>query len=57
MVLGKIATALVDLTGGVSEIIRITEKYKVPKNLFNDLVKNMQMNSLLTGSIKVKVFI
>lgn len=50
--LGKLATALVDLTGGVSEIIRIFEKYKVPRNFFNDLMKNMQMNSFLTGSIK-----
>ena len=53
--MGKLAHALIDLTGGVSEIIRITEKYKVPRNFFNDLMKNEQMNSLLTGSIKVSV--
>ena len=54
---GNIATALVDMTGGIGEIIRIVEKYKVPRDFFNSLMKNLQMNSLLTAGINVRTFL
>ena len=54
---GNIATALVDMTGGIGEIIRIVQKYKVPRDFFNSLMKNLQMNSLLTAGINVRTFL
>lgn len=48
---GKLRDALVDLTGGISESIDLTDKTSIPKNLFDLIWKCYQMNSLMGASI------
>jgi len=52
---GKLTDALVDLTGGLSERIDIRNKADVPRNLYDLMWKNSQMNSLIGGSIYVRI--
>lgn len=48
---GKMMYALVDMTGGLGEQIRISNKADVPENLYEFLRRSFQMNSLLGASI------
>ena len=50
---GKIQDALVDFTGGVSEVIDVTEKRKTTQELFDELKSYEEMNSLMGCSISV----
>ena len=46
--------AMVDMTGGLSENIPLTDKRDVPHNLYDTMWKSSQMNSLVGGSIHVR---
>ena len=48
--------ALVDMTGGLGELIRISNKADVPENLYEFLRRSFQMNSLLGASIHVSLY-
>ncbi|ESO84226.1 hypothetical protein LOTGIDRAFT_108350 [Lottia gigantea] len=48
---GKIGDALVDLTGGIGEVISIENKNTIPRNLFHILHKSIAMNSMVGASI------
>jgi len=45
---------MVDMTGGLSENIPLTDKRDVPHNLYDTMWKSSQMNSLVGGSIHVR---
>ena len=50
---GKLQDALVDMTGGLGEIIDISEDAEIPDNLYDLMWKSSQMNSMLGASISV----
>lgn len=50
---GKLTDAMVDMTGGLSENIPLSDKGAVPNNLYDVMWKSSQMNSLIGGSIYV----
>ena len=50
---GHINDALVDFTGGISEVIRLEEPEKIPKNFFQLVYKTLIMNSMVGSSITV----
>lgn len=53
---GKLQDAIVDLTGAISEWIDLTDKSKIPKNLYDLVWKSYQMNSLMGASIHVGTY-
>ncbi|XP_060600519.1 calpain-B-like isoform X3 [Ruditapes philippinarum] len=50
---GKLADALVDMTGGMSETFPLTNRSDIPHNFYDLLWKSSQMNSLIGGSINL----
>lgn len=50
---GFISDALVDFTGGISELVDITNKSTVSKQLFQSMMKSMSMQSMIGCSINV----
>ena len=50
---GKLQVALVDMTGGLGEVIEISDKGEIPDNLYDLMWKSSQMNSMLGASIHV----
>ncbi|KAK3608208.1 hypothetical protein CHS0354_039225 [Potamilus streckersoni] len=48
---GKLQDALVDFTGGLSEVIDLTDKSRIPSDLYDLLWKSSQMNTEMGGSI------
>ncbi|XP_074654273.1 calpain-B-like isoform X2 [Tubulanus polymorphus] len=48
---GFIQDALVDFTGGLSEVINMKDKSKLPENMDSLLMKTLRMNSMLGSSI------
>ena len=50
---GKLQDALVDMTGGLGEMISIADKSEIPDNLYDLMWKCSQMNSMLGASIHV----
>lgn len=51
---GKLSDAMVDMTGGLSETIMMSNKSTIPHNMYDTLWKSSQMNSLIGGSIYVR---
>ncbi|KAL5018628.1 hypothetical protein ScPMuIL_004350, partial [Solemya velum] len=49
---GKLQDALVDLTGGISEVIDLEDKSKVSKSLYDILWKSFHMQTMMGCSIK-----
>ena len=52
---GKLQDALVDMTGGLGEMINIADKSEIPDNLYDLMWKCSQMNSMLGASIHVGI--
>ena len=52
---GKLHDALVDMTGGLGELILINNKSEIPDNLYDLMWKCSQMNSMLGASIHVSL--
>ena len=50
---GLTQDALVDMTGGISEVINIENKREVPDNLYDMLMKSFSMKSMLGACIFV----
>lgn len=52
---GRVHDAFVDMTGGISELIDMTERDKKPNpdNLYTILSRTFSMNSLIAGAIFV----
>ncbi|XP_063445321.1 calpain-A-like [Mytilus trossulus] len=50
---GKTQDAIVDMTGSISETIDLTEKSKIPDNLYDLVWKSYQMNSLMGACINL----
>ncbi|KAK6170022.1 hypothetical protein SNE40_018513 [Patella caerulea] len=48
---GKIQDGLVDFTGGISEVIDLSNKDKIPRKFFYLLYKSISMNSMVGASI------
>lgn len=51
---GKLQDALVDLTGGISEVIDLKDKGSLPPNLYDLLLRSYSMKSLLGCCIFVR---
>ena len=50
---GKIQDALVDMTGGIGEVVGMHNKEEIPKGLFKSILQTHRMNSLMGCSIPV----
>ena len=53
---GFVNEALVDLTGGISEIVRVEEYSDKPKALFKLMSRMMEMSSFMGCAVNVIVF-
>ena len=54
---GKLSDALVDFTGGLGERVELQNRAEIPHNLYDLLWKSSQMNSMIGGSIYVRLFV
>jgi len=49
---GSTNDALVDLTGGISEVLTLTKKAEIPRHLYTLMLRTTHMNSMLACSIR-----
>ena len=48
---------MVDMTGGISEVVQLTDKKAVPADLYSLLVHSDKMMSIMGGAIYVRLLL